>query len=91
VGKIYSIVANRIAREIHGEYPELGGVGCLLVSRIGTPINDPQLVHLWFEDTTAAVPIEGMRRLLDKALADLPRLSQELAGLASLAAGAVTP
>jgi S-adenosylmethionine synthetase len=91
VGKIYSIAANRIAREIHGEYPEFGGVGCLLVSRIGAPINDPQLVHMWLEHTAAALPVEGMRSALGRALADLPQLSQELAGLASPTAGAVMP
>jgi S-adenosylmethionine synthetase len=90
VGKVYNIVADRIAREMHRQYPELGGVGCLLVSRIGAPINDPQLVHLWIEDAAAA-PAQGMRRILDRALADLPRLSLELAGLVSPTAGAVMP
>ena len=83
VGKIYSVAANRIARAVHGEYPDLGGVGCLLVSRIGTPIDDPQFAHLWFEGAqTAALPLEGVRRIVDEALRSLPRLSQELAGLA---------
>jgi S-adenosylmethionine synthetase len=91
VGKIYSIVADRIARAVHGEYPDLGGVGCLLVSRIGAPINDPQLVHMWFDNAAAKLPVEGMRRALDRALADLPQLSQELAGLALPATGAVNP
>ena len=91
VGKIYSIAANRIAREIHGAYPEFGGVGCLLVSRIGAPINDPQLVHMWLEHAAAALPVEGMRSVLGRALADLPRLSQELAGLAPATAAAVLP
>lgn len=91
VGKIYSIAASRMAREVHGEYPELGGVSCLLVSRIGAPINDPQLVHLWFEDAAVPAPVDGVRRILDRTLADLPRLTRELAGLASPAAGAVMP
>ncbi|HEX6093116.1 MAG TPA: methionine adenosyltransferase [Dongiaceae bacterium] len=91
VGKIYNIAASRMAREIHGEYPDLGGVSCLLVSRIGAPINDPQLVHLWFEDAAAAAPVEGVRRLLDRALDGLPRLSRELSGLSSPAADALMP
>lgn len=91
VGKIYSIAASRMAREVHREYPELGGVSCLFVSRIGAPINDPQLVHLWFEGEAAPAPVDGVRRLLDRALDQLPRLSQELAGLASPAPGAVMP
>jgi S-adenosylmethionine synthetase len=83
VGKIYSIAANRIACAMHGAYPDLGGVGCLLVSRIGAPIDDPQLAHLWFEEAPRAVaPVEGIRRIVDEELATLPRLSQELAGFA---------
>ncbi|MFM9844920.1 MAG: methionine adenosyltransferase [Dongiaceae bacterium] len=81
VGKIYNIAANRMARAVHDAYPDLGGVGCLLVSRIGAPIDDPQLVHVWFDGQPT--PAAHIRRIVDEELAGLPRLSRELAGLAA--------
>lgn len=46
VGKLYSLMANRIA---HAVVDEVGGVQeayCYLVSRIGRPITDPHLMEV---------------------------------------------
>jgi S-adenosylmethionine synthetase len=44
VGKLYNVVAGRIARELVSALPDVAGAECTLVSRIGAPIDDPQLV-----------------------------------------------
>ena len=45
VGKIYNIAANMIAREVVEKFPAVENVYIYLVSQIGRPINEPQLVH----------------------------------------------
>jgi S-adenosylmethionine synthetase len=45
VGKIYNIAANMIAKEVVEEFPAVENVYIYLVSQIGRPINEPQLVH----------------------------------------------
>ena len=46
VGKIYNIVAHTLAREIVKGFPVVENVHIFLVSQIGRPINEPQLVHV---------------------------------------------
>lgn len=43
VGKIYNFLAHRIAREIHENIEGIKEVYVLLLSRIGTPIDQPQM------------------------------------------------
>ncbi|NPA80151.1 MAG: methionine adenosyltransferase [Thermotogae bacterium] len=45
VGKIYNIAANMIAREVVERFPAVENVYIYLVSQIGRPVNEPQLVH----------------------------------------------
>ncbi len=45
VGKIYNVAANMIAREVVERFPAVENVYIYLVSQIGRPINEPQLVH----------------------------------------------
>ncbi|HEY5604502.1 MAG TPA: methionine adenosyltransferase [Gammaproteobacteria bacterium] len=49
VGKLYNIVANNIAVDIVKVLPEVAHAQCYLVSRIGFPINEPQVVDLHLE------------------------------------------
>ena len=42
VGKIYNVLSHRIARKIYEEVGGLREVQVLMLSRIGTPINEPQ-------------------------------------------------
>jgi S-adenosylmethionine synthetase len=46
VGKLYNVAANLLAAALVAEIPELRAAECVLVSRIGHPIDDPPLVHL---------------------------------------------
>ena len=46
VGKLYNVLANRIARALVAEVSGVQEAYCYLVSRIGRPITEPQLVDL---------------------------------------------
>ena len=45
VGKLYNLGATAIANRVH-EISGIGGAACVLVSQIGRPIHDPQIVDL---------------------------------------------
>jgi len=46
VGKLYNVAASLLAAALVDEIPELTGAECMLVSRIGHPIDDPPLAEL---------------------------------------------
>jgi S-adenosylmethionine synthetase len=46
VGKIYNIVARKIAESMIGQIPGIRHAQCLLVSRIGAPITSPAVIDL---------------------------------------------
>jgi S-adenosylmethionine synthetase len=46
VGKLYNLTAGVIARELVASLPGVRAAECLLVSRIGTPVNEPPVVCL---------------------------------------------
>jgi S-adenosylmethionine synthetase len=46
VGKIYNAVAQEIAERLVEAHPEVREAHCVLVSRIGRPVQEPDLVHL---------------------------------------------
>jgi len=46
VGKLYNVVAGLIAQQIVDDMPEVAAVECRLVSRIGYPIGDPEVVDV---------------------------------------------
>jgi S-adenosylmethionine synthetase len=46
VGKLYNLAANRIARTLVAEVPAVREAHCMLVSAIGSPIDDPQAVDI---------------------------------------------
>jgi S-adenosylmethionine synthetase len=48
VGKLYNVVAGRIASALAASAPEVRGVSCLLVSQIGRAVDDPHVVDLGF-------------------------------------------
>ncbi len=60
VGKIYNVLAHRIARKIHEEIEGIREVYVLLLSRIGTPIDSPRMA-------TAQLLLERGRRIGDVA------------------------
>ncbi len=54
VGRLYNLVAPRIAREIVEKRPEVDAARCFLVSAIGQPIDAPQLLALQLSPADAA-------------------------------------
>lgn len=46
VGKLYNLLAGRIAAAVVEALPEVREAECHLLSRIGQPIDEPQLLHL---------------------------------------------
>jgi len=46
VGKLYNIAASLIAERIVESWPELGGAECRMVSAIGRPVEEPELVDV---------------------------------------------
>jgi S-adenosylmethionine synthetase len=80
VGKSYSIVAHKIAGEIVATCPDVSDATCLLVSRIGSPAETPQLVELQVR-TRDGIPLDDVRPAVTaiaerglRGLADLPQL-----------------
>jgi len=58
VGKIYNVLAHRIAKKLYERIEGVREVYVLLLSRIGTPISEPQVA-------TAQVLLERGRRISD--------------------------
>ncbi len=81
VGKIYNVLAHRIARELTASVHGVTAARCVLVGRAGRPVGDPALVDLRVR-TRDGIPLEQVRRPIDAAvraaLAGLEALSNEL-------------
>ena len=77
VGKLYNLAANAIAASIVREVPGVAAAECLLVSRIGRPVADPEIAALRL-DMREGVPIESVRPQIEAVVFD------HLAGLATL-------
>jgi S-adenosylmethionine synthetase len=58
VGKIYNILTHRIAKKLYENIDGAREIYVLLLSRIGMPINEPQVA-------TAQILLEGKRRVID--------------------------
>jgi len=66
VGKIYNVLAHRVAKKLHSRIEGCREVYVLLLSRIGTPISEPQVA-------TAQIRLErGMR------VSDIARQAEEI-------------
>lgn len=78
VGKLYSIVANRIAAGAVAELPDVFAATCTLVSQIGAPIDQPAIVDV----TIAADVFDRMRLRIEALVRDhlshLDRLREDL-------------
>lgn len=46
IGKIYNVLAQRIAEDIVNSVPGVDATNCLMVSRIGDPVNRPSVLHV---------------------------------------------
>lgn len=76
VGKLYNLAAKSIAQAL---VEKIGGVGeayCFLLSRIGTPVTEPQAVHLQLRLVEGAA-LDALQPRIDELLRDeLARIGQ---------------
>jgi S-adenosylmethionine synthetase len=82
VGKIYSVLTHLLAKRI---YQEIGGLAQVIVwlcSRIGAPINEPQIaaVQVTLEPGTKLTDVAGpVREMVERELDSLPIFCRRLA------------
>ncbi len=81
VGKIYNVLATRVAGTLVSAVPEVTEAHCLIVSRIGAPVSMPALIHLRLA-TRDSVPLEQLRNRIEELVSDqfgrIPELIGEL-------------
>lgn len=81
VGKLYNIVAQRIANSLVEEIDEVREAYCYLVSRIGSPINEPKLVdlRLCMQDGIAVAAVQSRaEEIVQAQLSVMQQIKQEL-------------
>jgi S-adenosylmethionine synthetase len=80
VGKLYNIAAGLIADDVVRELPQVAGCECCLVSRIGHPIDDPQVADLRvrMRAEAAPVPTAAVEQIVRRHLSDLGKLAEAL-------------
>jgi S-adenosylmethionine synthetase len=89
VGKSYSIVAHQIARALVAKCPDIAEATCMLVSRIGSPVETPQVVELQIQTRngialdTLREPAEGIARECLRRVSGLSTLLLETASVES--------
>lgn len=69
VGKIYNVLARRVAETIVAAMPDVSEAHCLIVGRIGAPVSTPALVHLRLA-TREGVPVDRIRAQTAALVAD---------------------
>lgn len=74
VGKLYSVAATRIAEAVVSDEPDLAHAECFLVSRIGDPVKQPQLVELRVPRSGGGEPPLQRARLEEIVRRELDRL-----------------
>lgn len=94
VGKSYSIVAHQMANQLVATCPDVTEATCLLVSRIGQPVDSPHAVELQIR-TRDGIPLEHIRDAATGIARDCVRritgLSELLLARASIESPAVWP
>lgn len=79
-GKLYNVLAARIARDIHARVADVEQVGVQLLSNIGKPVDQPEVAAVEVE---VAGGLSGPRRreiaaIVDQALGDLERVTRAI-------------
>ena len=77
VGKIYNVLARQIAEALAASAPEIVKAECLMVSKIGSPVDDPAIVRINLataDDVPAARFEEQVRAITAAHLSRLPQL-----------------
>ena len=77
-GKLYNLVAGKIAAEICSD-PDITGAECYLVSQIGTPITEPQIAHVKAHSRLAENSVkERCKGVIEKHLSQIPQLWRDI-------------
>lgn len=76
VGKLYNLVAGRIARAVVEDVPGVREATCHLVSQIGRPITDPQVMDVKVRLADAAALAELRPKIADVATAQLAKVTE---------------
>jgi S-adenosylmethionine synthetase len=83
VGKIYNVLATRMAEAIVSLIPEVSAAQCLIVSKIGAAVSSPALVHVKLA-TQDGMPSDRLRGRIEEITGDhltrVPELVRELVG-----------
>ncbi len=82
VGKIYTILTHQVADRIYNDVPGVDEVYVWLLSQIGSPVDQPKVAaaQLVLAPRARRSTVERrVREILDYELADIRRLSQDLA------------
>lgn len=80
VGKLYNIIANRIANDIVNNFEEISEAYVYIVSQIGKPINEPQVLDIKIRTKQDNLKIfeNEIRKIAQKHLEELPSLWKEI-------------
>lgn len=78
-GKLYNLVALRIAQAVAAQVSGVNAAGCVMVSRIGQPVEDPQLLDITLGGAAQTQSLERQVAELARAqLHELRTLREEL-------------
>jgi len=81
VGKLYNIVAQQIAETLVNELDEIREAYCYLVSRIGSPINEPQVVDVKLcmqEEISSDVVRTRVEEVINEKLSSIYKIREQL-------------
>jgi S-adenosylmethionine synthetase len=65
VGKIYNVLARKIAETLVAKEPDITAAQCFLLGQIGAPVTEPALLHVKLA-TRDEIPVAQFERRVDK-------------------------
>jgi S-adenosylmethionine synthetase len=81
VGKIYNVLAARMAEAIVSSIPEVSSAHCLIVSKIGAAVSSPALVHVKLATQDGMPPDRVKGRIEEITRDQLARISELISEL----------
>ncbi|ALU11446.1 S-adenosylmethionine synthetase [Ignicoccus islandicus DSM 13165] len=78
VGKLYNVMANRIAQKVVEEVPESKEVYVELLSQIGRPITDPLVATIRVKGELTPTLEKRVKEIVDEMLDTIPQLTKEI-------------
>jgi len=81
VGKIYNVLAPRLATALVDQIPAVAAAQCLIVSQIGAPVTEPALLQIKLATPDGVPPAHAAKEaevLANAELAAIPSLVDEL-------------